>query len=113
MSRLFLLLNFYTPACDREVLSHQKIKSFLFFILCWLLLRKPKSQQLFVVLTNFLLPPQNELRGREEEDKDKDKEEHHGESQEQEESGRSIARSLRVSRVFVRAIEIDWWCRFF
>jgi hypothetical protein len=106
-------LNFYTPACDIEVLlSHQKIKSFLFFIL-WLL-RKPKSQQLFVVLTNFLLPPQNELRGREEEeDKDKDKEEHHGESQEQEESGRSIARSLRVSRVFVRAIEIDWWCRFF
>jgi len=103
-------LNFYTPACDIEVLlSHQKIKSFLFFIL-WLL-RKPKSQQLFVVLTNFLLPPQDELRGREEEE-DKDKE-HHGESQEQEESGRSIARSLRVSRVFVRAIEIDWWCRFF
>ena len=78
--------------------SHQ-IKSFL-----WLL--KSKLQQLFVS------PPQNELRGREEEE-DKDKEEHHGESQEQEESGRSIARSLRVSRVFVRAIEIDWWCRFF
>ena len=63
------------------------------------------------------MPPQNELRGREEEEEEEeDKEEepeHHGESQEQEESGRSIARSLRVSRVFVRAIEIDWWCRFF
>ena len=84
--------------------SHQ-IKSFL-----WLL--KSKLQQLFVS------PPQNELRGREEEEEEEeeDKEEepeHHGESQEQEESGRSIARSLRVSRVFVRAIEIDWWCRFF
>jgi len=60
------------------------------------------------------MPPQNELRGREEEeDKEEEEPEHHGESQEQEESGRSIARSLRVSRVFVRAIEIDWWCRFF
>jgi hypothetical protein len=65
------------------------------------------------------MPPQNELRGREDkdkedkEDKEEEDKEHHGESQEQEESGRSIARSLRVSRVFVRAIEIDWWCRFF
>ena len=60
------------------------------------------------------MPPQNELRGREEEEEEEEEEpEHHGESQEQEESGRSIARSLRVSRVFVRAIEIDWWCRFF
>ena len=52
-------------------------------------------------------------RQEEEEEEEEEEPEHHGESQEQEESGRSIARSLRVSRVFVRAIEIDWWCRFF